>query len=166
MAMRSSRWLGCLGLSISGLAFASACYANTWDQIARYSNILRGAGTETLVARDCPAALMGAFHVGRNAVLLCANNLDNDPVRVWTVLAHESAHVMQSCKEGPLLADHQFSLALSNVQERSPQTMKELRLYAHSQQREEVEARLVQELSDEKVISLFQKFCADRLNKR
>ncbi|KZR69675.1 hypothetical protein PMIT1313_01363 [Prochlorococcus marinus str. MIT 1313] len=106
---------------------------------------------------------MGAFHVGRNAVLLCANNLEDDPTEVWTVLAHESAHVMQACQDGPLLADHQLGKALLTVQLSSPEVVRELRLYHQSQQREEVEARLVQVLPFEEVKSLFLQYCADRL---
>ncbi|KZR62499.1 hypothetical protein PMIT1312_01965 [Prochlorococcus marinus str. MIT 1312] len=41
--------------------------------------------------------------------------------------------------------------------------VRELRLYHQSQQREEVEARLVQALAFEEVKSLFLQYCADRL---
>ncbi|KZR65244.1 hypothetical protein PMIT1303_01309 [Prochlorococcus sp. MIT 1303] len=157
------RWLGCLVVSLSGLAWLDVCNASSWEQIGRYQNLLQQAGTNTLVADDCPSGLMGAFHVGRNAVLLCANNLEDDPTEVWPVLAHESAHVMQACKDGPLLADHQLGKALLTVQRSSPEVVRELRLYHQSQQREEVEARLVQALPFEEVKSLFLQYCADRL---
>ena len=86
---------------------------------------------------------MIAFHVGRNAVLLCVNNLEDDLTEVLTVLAHGSAHVMQACKDGLLLADLQLSKALLTVQRSSPEVVRELRLYHQSQQHGEVEARLV-----------------------
>jgi hypothetical protein len=60
--------------------------------------LLKEAGIEALVAQDCPAGLMGAFHQGKQALLMCGNNLQDDPAQVWVVLAHESAHVMQDCK--------------------------------------------------------------------
>merc|ERR1719473_873950 len=83
--------------------------AESWDRIGRYASLIRRAGTDTMVAKDCPPSLLGAFHSQRNALLLCANNLDNDPKQIWVVLAHESAHVMQHCQGGSLLADHQIN---------------------------------------------------------
>ena len=74
---------------------ASPARAERLRSIALLQGLLRRAGTETLVARDCPKQLMGAFVFARNAVVLCTNNLKGDPQRVWETLAHESAHVMQ-----------------------------------------------------------------------
>ncbi len=88
-------------------------------------------------------------------MLLCANNLEDDPTEVWTVLAHESAHLMEACKDGPLLADHQLGKALLTLQRSSPEVVRELLFYPQSQQREEVEARLLQTLPFEEVKSLF-----------
>ena len=36
-------------------------------------------------------------------LLMCGNNLPDDPAYVWVVLAHESAHVMQFCNGGLLM---------------------------------------------------------------
>ena len=62
-----------------------------------------------------------------------------------------------------MLADHQLGKALLTVQRSSTEVVRELRLYHQSQQREEVEARLVQALAFEEVKSLFLQYCADRL---
>ncbi|QNJ06387.1 putative conserved secreted protein [Synechococcus sp. MEDNS5] len=137
--------------------------AESWDRIGRYASLIRRAGTDTMVAKDCPPSLLGAFHSQRNALLLCANNLENDPKQIWVVLAHESAHVMQHCQGGALLADHQIGDALEAIEARSRATLQELRLYHQSQQREEIEARLVQGLPPREVEALFRSFCADRL---
>ena len=137
--------------------------AESWDRIGRYASLIRRSGTETMVAKDCPPSLLGAFHSERNALLLCANNLENDPKQIWVVLAHESAHVMQHCQGGSLLADHQINDALEAIEARSRTTFQELRLYHQSQQREEIEARLVQVLPPQEVEALFRNFCADRL---
>ena len=137
--------------------------AESWDRIGRYASLIRRAGTDTMVAKDCPPSLLGAFHSQRNALLLCANNLENDPKQIWVVLAHESAHVMQHCQGGALLSDHQIGDALEAIEARSRATLQELRLYHQSQQREEIEARLVQGLPPREVEALFRSFCADRL---
>ena len=151
-----------LGL-ILGVGAGSEVRAETWDRIGSFAATLRRAGTSTLVARDCPSSLLGAFHSQRNALLICANNLPNDPVEIWGVLAHEAAHVMQHCRGGPLLVDGQLERAIARVQARSPQILKELKLYHRSQYRDEVEARLVQTLPADQVEALFARFCADRL---
>lgn len=159
------RALGCaLGLGVLlTVATGGVARADTWDRIGRYAALLRRAGTATLVARDCPSSLLGAFHVGRNALLICANNVRNDPVEIWGVLAHESAHVMQHCSGGSLLPEGQMGHAIARVQEHAPRLSKELRLYHHSQQRDEVEARLVQILPPDQVEALFHRFCGKRL---
>lgn len=148
--------------SFASLASGSV-RAESWDRIGRYASLIRRAGTDTMVAKDCPPSLLGAFHSQRNALLLCANNLENDPKQIWVVLAHESAHVMQHCRGGALLADHQVDDALEAIEARSRATFQELRLYHQSQQREEIEARLVQSLPPREVEALFRRFCADRL---
>ena len=103
-----------MGAPLMGASsFGTPVHAQTWADIGNYSTLLRRAGTQTLVAKDCPSGLLGAFHAGRNALLLCSNNLQDDPAQVWTVLAHESAHVMQHCQQGPLLPDHQIGNALA-----------------------------------------------------
>jgi hypothetical protein len=140
-------------------------HAQSWADIGSYSSLLRRAGTQTLVAKDCPSGLLGAFHAGRNALLLCSNNLRDDPAHVWTVLAHESAHVMQDCQQGPLLPDHQVGSALAQIEKQSLSSFQELRLYHQSQRRDEIEARLVQGLPMPEVKALFQGFCGDRLRR-
>ena len=140
-------------------------HAQSWADIGSYSSLLRRAGTQTLVAKDCPSGLLGAFHAGRNALLLCSNNLRDDPAHVWTVLAHESAHVMQDCQQGPLLPDHQVGSALAQIEKQSLSSFQELRLYHQSQRRDEIEARLVQGLPMAEVKALFQGFCGDRLRR-
>ena len=147
-------------------SFGTPVHAQSWADIGNYSTLLRRAGTQTLVAKDCPSGLLGAFHAGRNALLLCSNNLQDDPAQVWTVLAHESAHVMQHCQKGPLLPDHQIGNALAQIEKQSLSSFQELRLYHQSQRRDEIEARLVQGLPMAEVKELFRGFCADRLSWR
>lgn len=152
-----------LGL-IVGAEVGAAARAKTWERIGSYAAVLRRAGTATLVARDCPETLLGAFHSVRNALLICANNLPNDPAEIWGVLAHESAHVMQHCRGGSLLVDGQMDRAISRVRDHSPRLFKELSMYHSSQHRDEVEARLVQTLPPDQVEALFEHFCAKRLS--
>ncbi|KZR85178.1 hypothetical protein MITS9509_02518 [Synechococcus sp. MIT S9509] len=160
------RALTVLVLTLVAPFFSGSSKAETWDRIGSYAALIRRAGTNTLVAKDCPSALLGAFHAPRNALLLCANNIEDDPRQVWVVLAHESAHVMQHCHGGPLLADHQVGNALARIEAQSRTTFQELRLYHQSQRRDEIEARLVQGMPPDEVEALFRSFCAERLNDR
>ena len=68
--------------------------------------------------------LLGAFHEGKQALLMCGNNLPDDPAVVWVVLAHESAHVMQSCNGGNLMPAALLSreVELARQQEPNPFT--------------------------------------------
>ena len=165
--LRSKRFaLVVMGASLmGGTSIGTPVRAQSWADIGNYSSLLRRAGTQTLVAKDCPYGLLGAFHEGRNALLLCSNNLENDPAHVWTVLAHESAHVMQHCQQGALLPDHQIDSALAQLDKQSLSSFQELRLYHQSQRRDEIEARLVQGLPMAEVEALFRGFCGDRLNR-
>ena len=163
-----SSWLVLVGIGaplIGSFSMGAPVRAQSWTDIGDYSSLLRRAGTQTLVAQDCPSGLLGAFHSGRNSVLLCSNNLQNDPAEVWTVLAHESAHVMQHCQQGPLLPDHQIGSALAQIEKQSLSSFQELRLYHQSQRRDEIEARLVQGLPMDEVKALFRSFCGDRLRR-
>ena len=48
----------------------STVQASTWDRIASYLRLLQRAGVNALVARDCPVGLLGAFHEGKQALLM------------------------------------------------------------------------------------------------
>ena len=160
------RAVAALALTLFAPCFARSSKAETWDRVGSYAALIRRSGTHTLVAKDCPSALLGAFHAPRNALLICANNIEDDPRQVWVVLAHESAHVMQHCHGGPLLADHQVGNALARIESQSRTTFQELRLYHQSQRRDEIEARLVQGMPPDEVEALFRSFCAERLSHR
>jgi len=77
------------------LLVAAPLQASSWDQIGRYLRLLKRIEINALVAKDCPQGLLGAFHQSKRSLLLCGNNLPNDPEVVWVVLAHESVHVMK-----------------------------------------------------------------------
>ena len=158
--------IAALSMALVSPLFIGSSRAETWDRIGSYAALIRRAGTHTLVAKDCPSALMGAFHPPSNALLLCANNLENDPRQVWVVLAHESAHVMQHCHGGSLIPDHQVGNALARIEAQSGTAFQELRLYHQSQRREEIEARLVQGMPPDEVEALFRSFCFERLSDR
>ena len=82
--------LGWSGLLLAALlSSAGNAQVTTWDRISRFLSLLQEAGIEALVAQDCPDGLMGAFHQGKQALLMCGNNLQDDPAEVWVVLAHE-----------------------------------------------------------------------------
>ena len=155
-----------LSLALVSPLFPGSARAETWDRIGSYAALIRRAGTHTLVAKDCPSSLLGAFHAPRNALLICANNIEDDPRQVWVVLAHESAHVMRHCHGGALIPDHQVGNALARIQAQSRTTFQELHLYHQSQRRDEIEARLVQGMPPDEVEALFRSFCAERLSDR
>ena len=107
----------------------SAVQASTWDHIASYLKLLQRAGVNALVASDCPVGLLGAFHEGKQALLMCGNNLPDDPAVVWVVLAHESAHVMQSCHGGNLMPAALLSREVEVARQQDPNPFHELQLY-------------------------------------
>ena len=141
-----------------------AVQAATWDRIASYLRLLQRAGVNALVAPDCPVGLLGAFHEGKQALLMCGNNLPDDPSVVWVVLAHESAHVMQSCNGGNLMPATLLSRHVEAARQIDPNPFHELQLYHASQHHVEAEARLIQALPAEQVVALFEKHCAMRLS--
>ena len=141
-----------------------AVQASTWDRISSYLRLLQRAGVNALVARDCPGGLLGAFHEGKQALLMCGNNLPDDPSVVWIVLAHESAHVMQSCNDGNLMPAALLSREVEAARQIDPNPFHELQLYHSSQHHVEAEARLIQALPPEQVVALFEKHCAKRLS--
>ena len=161
-----ARVVAALSLALVAPLVPGSVRAETWDRVGSYAALIRRAGTHTLVAKDCPSALLGAFHAPRNALLICANNIEDDPRQVWVVLAHESAHVMQHCHGGPLIPDHQVGNALARIEAQSRTTFQELRLYHQSQRRDEIEARLVQGMPPDEVEALFRSFCSERLSDR
>ena len=95
---------------------------------------------------------------------MCGNNLPDDPSVVWVVLAHESAHVMQSCHGGNLMPAALLSREVEVARQQIPNPFHELQLYHSSQHHVEAEARLIQALPAEQVVALFEKHCAKRLS--
>ena len=57
----------------------SAVQASTWDRIASYLRLLQRAGVKALVAPDCPLGLLGAFHDGKQALLMCGTTCPTIP---------------------------------------------------------------------------------------
>lgn len=137
--------------------------ASTWDRIAHFLQLIKATGVEALVANDCPPGLLGAFHDGRQVILLCGNNLPDDPAPVWVVLAHEAAHVMQSCKGGPLLPPALLKTGMRTARQHQPDAFQDLNLYQTDLHHVEAEARLVQALPPDQVLALFHTHCASRL---
>ena len=142
------RWsLGWSGLLLAALLSSAGCaQATTWDRISRYLSLLKEAGIEALVAQDCPAGLMGAFYQGKQALLMCGNNLQDDPAKVWVVLAHVSAHVMQDCKGEYLMPPGLLAQDMDQSRRSHPAAFLELQLYDSSQHHAETEARMLQVL--------------------
>ena len=102
----------------------------------------------------CIRDRLGAFHEGKQALLMCGNNLPDDPSVVWVVLAHESAHVMQSCNGGNLMPAALLSQQVEAARQQDPNPFHELQLYHTSQHHVEAEARLVQALPPEQVVAV------------
>ena len=106
---------------------------------------------------------MGAFHQGKQALLMCGNNFQDDPVQVWVVLAHESAHVMLDCKGDYLMPPGLMAQEMDQVRRIDPAAFLELQLYDSTQHHAEADARLVQVLHPTQVEALFVKHCSKRL---
>jgi len=148
---------------LMGLGLVTPVQAATWDRIAHFLQRIQATGVEALVANDCPPGLLGAFHDRRQVLLLCGNNLPDDPEPVWVVLAHEAAHVMQSCKGGPLLPPDLLGAGMRSARLQQPDAFQDLNLYQTHLHHVEAEARLVQAMPPEQVQALFETHCAARL---
>lgn len=148
---------------LTGFGWVAPAQASSWDRVAEFLQIIQTTGVEALVANDCPAGLLGAFHDRRQVILLCGNNLPDDPAPVWVVLAHEAAHVMQACKGGPLLPPDLLSSGMRAARRQQPDAFQDLSLYDTDLHHVEAEARLVQALPPDQVLALFQTHCASRL---
>ena len=105
---------------------------------------------------------MGTFHQGKQALLMCGNNLQDDPVQV--VRAHESAHVMQDCKGDYLMPPGLMAQEMDHARRTDPAAFLELQLYDSTQHHAEAEARLVQVLPPTQVEALFVKHCSKPLS--
>ena len=149
---------------LMALGLAAPVQATTWNRIAEFLQLIQTTGVEAFVANDCPSGLLGAFHDGRQVILLCGNNLPDDPTPVWVVLAHEAAHVMQSCKGGTLLPPALLSSGMDEPLRLQPDAFQDLNLYHSGQHHVEAEARLVQALPPDPVLTLFHTHCASRLD--
>ena len=145
------------------LLVAAPLQASSWDQIGRYLRLLKRIEINALVAKDCPQGLLGAFHQSKRSLLLCGDNLPNDPGVVWVVLAHESVHVMQFCNGGALMPAGLFSQSMDLARRKDPQMFQELKLYHSSQHQIEAEARLIQELPPAQVEAMFWRHCGDQI---
>ena len=142
------------------LSWSLPLRASSWDQIGSYLRLIQRTGVEALVANDCPEGLLGAIHQGRQGLLMCGNNLPDDPGYVWVLLAHESAHVIQFCKGGPLMPAAVLGAGMDQSSQSDPWAFQELNPYNSSQHQVEAEARLVQALPPDQVEHLFRKYCA------
>ena len=148
---------------LMALSWSLPLQASSWDQIGSYLRLIQKTGVKALVANDCPEGLLGAFHQGRQALLMCGNNLPDDPGFVWVVLADESAYAIQLCKGGPLMPAAVFGAGMDQARRSDPWAFQELNIYHSSQHHVEAEARLVQALLPDQVEHLFRQHCAERL---
>ena len=115
---RSAWWV--MAPLLVAMSWCQPLRASSWDEIGSYLRLIQKTGVEALVANDCPQGLLGAFHEGRQALLMCGNNLPDDPAYIWVVLAHESAHVMQFCKGGPLMPSAVLGAGMDQTRRSDP----------------------------------------------
>ena len=116
------------------------------------------------VEPDYCSGLLGAFHEGNQALLMCGNNLPDKPAIVWVVLANESLHAMQSCNGGNLIPAALLTHEMEVARRRQPDTFQELQLHHTYQHHVVAEAWLIQAMPPEQVVALFEKHCAKRLS--
>ena len=83
---RSAWWV--MAPLLVAMSLGQPLRASSWDEIGSYLRLIQQTGLEALVANDSPEGLQGAFHEGRQALLMCGNNLPDDPAFFWVVLAH------------------------------------------------------------------------------
>ncbi len=149
-----------------GIFIPVSSSASTWSDINDFAELIQSSGTRTLVRKDCPIGLLGAFHSHQNALLICANNIENSPSEVWKVLAHESTHLMQTCNKGLLIKENLPEIYLAKLQKTPDYFITRLNSYKKHYHREEIEAQIIQNLSPNKVRQLFLHFCSHRITNK
>ena len=159
-----SPFQGCAVGSAGVAAHGQCCSSLNLGSHRQLPAAAAAGGREGPGGADCPLGLLGAFHEGKQALLMCGNNLPDDPALVWVVLAHESAHVMQSCHGGNLMPAALLSREVELARQQEPNPFHELQLYHSSQHHVEAEARLIQALPAQQVMALFEQHCAQRLS--
>lgn len=143
----------------------SSAKAATEVDIATLAEAIRQSGTEIVERKNCEKEILGHYEYQENPKIdrltLCTNNLDaNDLDQAWEVLAHETAHIMQTCdllQGGPGFAfeDSHFPRLYRELQQLNPSSIDDTRLYGSWNKRQEIEARYMELLPPGDVIALF-----------
>jgi hypothetical protein len=133
--------------------FAALSFALPVHATPQLRNLLAAiSATGTSIVVDHPQlckdqALMGRYTYERNVVdqlLICAANHRGDNAELYDTILHESVHVAQACKGGPLYSSESIIKAA---------TPKDIQLvgtgYPNSQFNEELEARVIAQGEDE-----------------
>ena len=89
-------WFQGCTLSFAGhSAYGQRCYSFKVGSHRQLPAAAAAGGMNAQVEPDYCSGLLGAFHEGNQALLMCGNNLPDKPAIVWVVLANESLHAMQ-----------------------------------------------------------------------
>lgn len=143
----------------------STAEAATQVDIATLAEAIRQSGTEIVESKNCEKDFLGYYEYKESPKIdrmtLCTNNLEaNDMDQAWEVLAHETAHIMQTCdvlQGGPGFAfdDSYFPRIYRELQQLNPSSVDDTRLYGSWNKRQEIEARYMELLPPGDVIELF-----------
>ncbi len=153
-------WLTCLGA-----LRAPPARAVSLEDLRQLENLINAAGTETVVAGDCPANHAGYYENdgrGRDRLVICQRSVDlGDVEAVWEVMAHEATHIMQACTGAGAIADAHLGTTLRELNTLAPHYAKLIETsYPPADRRLEAEAFWMELQPPPVVLELFRRNCA------
>jgi hypothetical protein len=143
---------GIVGLSCLPV-FASTANIKEFYNNSKVLDAVQQAGFTVYADGDACKKAYGVTYPTKKVLVICVNQ-HNDLDELVDTIRHESIHVAQSCKNGPLFTQASISKYAS------PGHFQSLRNYPEHQRVRELEAQVVAANStDEEVIKIINKYC-------
>ena len=116
---------------LTGFGWVAPAQASTWNRIAEFTQIIQTTGVEALVANDCPGWPVGGLHDRRQVILLCGNNLPDDPAPGVGGVAHEQLLRDAVLQGWAPVAPSTCSARARRQRRQQPDAFQDLSLYGH-----------------------------------
>tara|TARA_R100001082_G_scaffold308_1_gene138 strand:+ start:2008 stop:2529 length:522 start_codon:yes stop_codon:yes gene_type:complete len=107
--------------AIVAFSFTLPVQAATWELVGKLVKKVEATGTK-VIYKECSNGSAGEYTYGNNIdqLVVCTDLTNmNSANHLWETIVHESTHVMQVCRGGPILPIHY-----------NPRMIRELKLFA------------------------------------
>jgi len=143
------------------LGLGSAVFASTGEDIKQLKALLRSMGTSVVNKKCRDRNLWGFYELNPDRITICINGKNVDLDEYWETLAHESTHVMQGCTGGNVIDDSRIARVYRELRAINKTSFRDVKGYATSQRRDEIEARWMELQLASYVLELLRKTCFD-----